>query len=280
MFAPAGATDDELGARAGRFLMIEDRLAAAMRGALNAEFARVRDVVLSSLGGSSDRDIDRRLAVTLGLIPTLLADHPDQLNRIFVQHLGRAFDVFGEMVFDLATEIGRSGFKAADDFRPDARSTFRAARQAYLDEEGGAHIVRISDTTRVQLLGELQDAIIDGTGYAGAAAGISTVTVGEIGRFRATTIAGTEMHSASQAATYEAHGALVSEFSLVRKWVSVEDDRRRDTHRAAHGQIAPVDGTFLVGGFNLRYPGDPRGPAKEIIRCRCVAALQPPEYDQ
>ena len=56
------------------------------------------------------------------------------------------------------------------------------------------------------------------------------------------------------------------------RWVSRRDERTRTTHRAASGQVRRVLGTFDVGGAQLRYPGDPKGPIEETIECRCVLA--------
>lgn len=54
-----------------------------------------------------------------------------------------------------------------------------------------------------------------------------------------------------------------------KQWVAILDDRTRDTHWAADGQAQPLDGMFTVGGVEMAYPGDPRGPAREVINCRC-----------
>lgn len=54
------------------------------------------------------------------------------------------------------------------------------------------------------------------------------------------------------------------------EWWATRDTRTRETHRAAHGQIVPVGERFRVGSAYLLYPGDPTGPANEVINCRCV----------
>ena len=54
------------------------------------------------------------------------------------------------------------------------------------------------------------------------------------------------------------------------EWLNTDDSRTRAAHVAAGGQVAPVDGTFLVGSETLRYPGDPTGSPSNIIRCRCT----------
>lgn len=59
---------------------------------------------------------------------------------------------------------------------------------------------------------------------------------------------------------------------LRMRWVSRKDEKVRTTHRAAGGQIRSVLNTFDVGGAQLRYPGDPRGPLHEVMECRCVLA--------
>lgn len=52
-------------------------------------------------------------------------------------------------------------------------------------------------------------------------------------------------------------------------WNSQHDGRVRGTHVAADTQEQPSNQPFKVGGSDLRYPGDPAGPIREIANCRC-----------
>lgn len=69
------------------------------------------------------------------------------------------------------------------------------------------------------------------------------------------------------------HSAYEDSRSVVaEEWLSAGDDgRTRETHLAADSQIVAVENTFLVGGHEARYPGDPHLPLEEFVQCRCVA---------
>lgn len=54
-----------------------------------------------------------------------------------------------------------------------------------------------------------------------------------------------------------------------RTWRSRRDERVRETHRVAHGQVQPVGEPFTIGTARLRYPGDPLAPFRETANCRC-----------
>jgi hypothetical protein len=96
---------------------------------------------------------------------------------------------------------------------------------------------------------------------------------GEIGLRRARTIARTETHAAANVGSDVA--ATATGLVLEDEWGSTEDHRTRPTHAAADGQRVPHGRPFIVGGFPLRFPGDPDGPPQEIINCRCVVLYRP-----
>jgi uncharacterized protein with gpF-like domain len=80
-------------------------------------------------------------------------------------------------------------------------------------------------------------------------------------------IARTETHGA---ANYGAgRAARETNLPLNREWIASGDERTRETHAEADGQIVGMDEPFTVGGASLMYPGDPAGPAEEVINCRC-----------
>lgn len=54
------------------------------------------------------------------------------------------------------------------------------------------------------------------------------------------------------------------------EWLSSRDNRVRPSHTQADGQKVALDRPFVVGGALLRFPGDPAGPAQEVINCRCT----------
>lgn len=58
-----------------------------------------------------------------------------------------------------------------------------------------------------------------------------------------------------------------------KRWRSRHDDRVRSSHREADGQAVALDDPFRVGGAELMYPGDPKGPAGEVLNCRCEMYL-------
>ncbi len=71
---------------------------------------------------------------------------------------------------------------------------------------------------------------------------------------------------------YITHQNLVASGQLTHTWVSQEDERVRPTHAMADGQTVPINQPFIVGGYQLLFPGDDSLGAdiKETILCRCV----------
>lgn len=60
---------------------------------------------------------------------------------------------------------------------------------------------------------------------------------------------------------------------VTKIWQSLLDGRERPAHHAAHDQKVAVDGRFVVGGEELRFPGDTKFGASlgNVINCRCSA---------
>lgn len=90
---------------------------------------------------------------------------------------------------------------------------------------------------------------------------------------RATTVARTETIGAVNAGAYFAavrDAEQRGDPAPFKVWLATEDARTRPTHRAADGQRTLVSEPFRVGGASLQFPGDPTGPAQEVINCRCT----------
>ena len=85
-------------------------------------------------------------------------------------------------------------------------------------------------------------------------------------------IARTESLAAYNGGTYNGALAWQKETGQTRfkQWLATADGRTRETHRTAHDQVQPFTDRFSVGTASLLFPGDPSGPADEIINCRCA----------
>lgn len=56
-----------------------------------------------------------------------------------------------------------------------------------------------------------------------------------------------------------------------KRWDAIVDDKTREDHLDVNGAVVPIDEPFIVGGYEMMYPGDESlgaGP-EEIINCRC-----------
>ncbi len=89
---------------------------------------------------------------------------------------------------------------------------------------------------------------------------------------RAARIARTETHSAANFASQEYNKKISTQLgeTLYKRWVSVGDERTRSSHARANGQVRQLDEDFEINGSLMKYPGDPRGGAKNVVNCRCV----------
>lgn len=115
-------------------------------------------------------------------------------------------------------------------------------------------------------------ALVEGI-EAGDDMGRLTVRVREaidVGEARARTIARTETLSAANAGATTGARVLGDDGPQFKEWLATKDTRTRDTHWLADGQRVPISDPFVVGGYNLDHPGDPYGPAGEVINCRCT----------
>lgn len=97
-------------------------------------------------------------------------------------------------------------------------------------------------------------------------------------RNRATVIARTEAISAYNAGTFAGFLSLAEQLggTWEKGWLATDDERTRPTHNAADLQRVPLRAPFQVGTAELMFPGDPRGPAHEVIQCRCTLILLRP----
>lgn len=95
---------------------------------------------------------------------------------------------------------------------------------------------------------------------------------------RATVVARTETVGSLNAGRFDSFRAVSEDLGgdFERMWLATSDERTRPTHMEADGQRVPMNAPFMVGGFPLWFPGDPSGPAHEVIQCRCTSLLVRP----
>ena len=126
----------------------------------------------------------------------------------------------------------------------------------------------VNKTTRARLTEILQDKF-----NTGATQGDITKAIQEefdfYERYRAARIARTESGIAGNSGFFDGmKQAGVEE----KRWIASRDEKVRHTHEVADGQEVSINDPFDVGGSLLDHPGDPNGPAEEIINCRCAVS--------
>lgn len=91
----------------------------------------------------------------------------------------------------------------------------------------------------------------------------------------------TAMTSAENAGRVDSYRrAEAAGIELKQQWMATPDARTRPSHRALDMEIVKVGEDFHAAGGNLRYPGDPKGPASEVYNCRCTLVAWFPGIEQ
>ena len=148
---------------------------------------------------------------------------------------------------------------------------FTILTERFMNTVGTAHITDIDVTTSRILRRVISVSQRDGLSVAETAKRIQQRFEPRFSRARASTIARTETHSASSFANRQMGKELAGTgVTLMKQWVSTNDDRTRLSHRIANGTKIPMEEDFVVDGMKMKYTGDPNGGARNVINCRCV----------
>jgi hypothetical protein len=98
--------------------------------------------------------------------------------------------------------------------------------------------------------------------------------------YQAERLVRTEATNAANFATTESAKTIFPAEQLMKEWIASFDDRTRTTHAEVDGNEVSANDTFMVGGAQMMFPGDPSAPASEVINCRCSVAYFPKENAQ
>lgn len=92
-------------------------------------------------------------------------------------------------------------------------------------------------------------------------------------------VAASEYHRLYNAGSYDGAQQFVRTqgLGITKRWVTVRDDRVRETHRYLEGMSVDVDEEFYTSdGDHAPYPGAFR-KAKNNVGCRCIVIYDPEE---
>lgn len=152
-------------------------------------------------------------------------------------------------------------------------------RRQILEDRGIESFANMNETTTDKVLGIIQDGIANNKTIDQIADDIGEKFSKVEGiKGRAETIARTETLTAvslGQAAAMQDAASVIP--NLKKMWLSADDDRVRDSHRAVDGEVQAWDDPFTN---QLYFPHDPQGPAEEVINCRCTFVALPADQMQ
>lgn len=139
------------------------------------------------------------------------------------------------------------------------------AVQRAIDRQAQTFARRVNETTWDALKRSLAEGYRQGEG-ADVLAGRVEQVMGTRIESDSVTIARTETTKAYNEGTRESwkqSGVVAG-----KRWLAALDDRTRETHIEAHGQVVGIDEWFLVGGEFGSAPGD-FASAENVVNCRC-----------
>tara|TARA_R110001599_G_scaffold210877_4_gene408257 strand:+ start:3334 stop:5538 length:2205 start_codon:yes stop_codon:yes gene_type:complete len=140
----------------------------------------------------------------------------------------------------------------------------------YVEREAVVRSKFVEDTNRKEVNRILVEGVKTGKSYEQIAKE-ANVLISD--RARTMRIVRTEVHTAREFGSHEA--AKMTGLEINKRWLSSFDERTRDSHVSANGQVVKLSAKFNVGGSRLDHPGDPSGSAKEVINCRCTSLHEP-----
>ncbi|MBW2363565.1 MAG: hypothetical protein JRF25_00540 [Deltaproteobacteria bacterium] len=208
-----------------------------------------------------------------------------RLIGIFKKHYKRVATVFSRRAYQIFEESKKSiypdSYKQID-FAIELKGPkdeFWNSIGKWSTTEAAKKIRSIQRTTKGVIARVIHKGMEKGESHLDIAKRIRK-TSAAINPHRSKTIALTETHGAAVKAVDTAVAS--TRIEMEREWVSAKDDRTRTRDKSnrfehyrsfpngADGEKVAQDGKFKGTGQALDYPGDSKGSAGNVIRCRCV----------
>lgn len=205
-----------------------------------------------------------------GSIPTHLKNrHERRLAAALSGHYNVVIPYFGTLAL--------RQIKSRRIERKQQQSIFQRLMAEWIAREALHKARLIAKTDSDNIRKAIQDGIDEGEGAAQIARNIRKVST--LTPYRAALIARTETHAAATYGSIESVREAERELGvrMMKEWIATADDRTRDDHIAADGQVVGVNEKFTVGGSLMDRPGDDSAPAEQTINCRCAVSYSEAE---
>lgn len=163
-------------------------------------------------------------------------------------------------------EAGNEFFNLVQFTKPEDNTLFAIIRQDYLDwldNYAGEQITRINETTKELTKKIIKEGLVNGDSTNQIAENL-VEQISQYTKGRAVKIGNTEIHNVFS--TSQFMSAKASGFKY-KTWLSVRDNRVRESHRLLDGKRIKLEDDFKDG---LSHPGDSRAPSSEVVACRCT----------
>ena len=215
--------------------------------------------------------IDNHATLTDAVNQTLENNFNDEAHKALKRALAPAWlasmDSGRDHAYDvLGTKKSAKDVGGSFDITNDA---FNAWIEKYGLQKANQINTTTCDTLRKNMQAAISDGITNGQTNAETANDLFDIcddVYGNMSTSRAILIARNET---ACSVNFGNHSTLSGEGVERKEWMATMDERTRDDHANADGQIVDMDDDFIIGGEKLQYPGDPSGSAEETISCRC-----------
>jgi len=246
------------------------RMEKQYRAAINQVWRKEAAAVAAAASKSDASNFER-------LVGQAIDNFKPEMTRVMEANTRRLMKSFGADVLS----AGKSIAFGQNIETKDAETRFDSFVNEFVEDHVGEKIVGIYQTSRKRVIRELRET------FKEAASGESELTPNRLietvkgiySKFtaeRSFTIVRTESGTASNTALRKAAAGL--SVPLEKGWIAEMTDRTRDSHRAMHETFVPMDEKYLVpskfGEVEMDGPGDPSGPAEEVINCLCVQVFR------
>ena len=149
----------------------------------------------------------------------------------------------------------------------------------FVDNEVASRVISVTQTSQDVARKAINEAVTTGVNEGQSIPQIKAAINASVNQewrimtaFRPELIARTESLTMANYASFIGAESLGQDLDKV--WLAFIDGRTRQAHITADRQVAPMQGAFIVGGEQMRYPGDTWGSAKNVIQCRCTLIYQ------